>query len=397
MKILFDLLSTQKFAHVKYNGGAEYTKVIFDGLLKVAGKNGIVCVYSSEMALDPDVEHLCTESGITLYDLKKTGLNEIVKKEKIGVFFIGIVQRYAGFMLSTLECPIIAVWHDVSDLIMFEMSFSFPDFGSMSILKKVRYSIALLMGRKNPERLIRQPLSFYNNIVDAAVAGKLTIITDSLHTKYSIASYFPQISKNSIQVYYPPEKKNILNQSNVSSVVDDIISHKKFFLMISCNRKEKNPAALIKAFDGYGKDWDGHVCVMVGRLDKELSDKIVNKERFINLEDLTAHELDMLYSKAAALVYPSFSEGYGYPPIEAMKYGTPVICSAVTSICEIVGDAGLYFNPYNPRELEARLRQFLDTDRKIMAGKSLAQYKHISGIQERTLDTMINLITGRKF
>jgi len=55
--------------------------------------------------------------------------------------------------------------------------------------------------------------------------------------------------------------------------------------------------------------------------------------------------LGQLYSRAVALVYPSLYEGFGIPPLEAMAHGCPVLCSNRSSIPEVVGDAGLYFDP----------------------------------------------------
>lgn len=57
------------------------------------------------------------------------------------------------------------------------------------------------------------------------------------------------------------------------------------------------------------------------------------------------HALAESYQQAAALVYPSTYEGFGLPPIEAMSQQCPVICSDISSVPEIVGDAGEYFDP----------------------------------------------------
>jgi glycosyltransferase involved in cell wall biosynthesis len=57
--------------------------------------------------------------------------------------------------------------------------------------------------------------------------------------------------------------------------------------------------------------------------------------------------LENLYAHAQALVYPSLYEGFGIPPLEAMSLSCPVICSRVSSIPEVVGDAGEYFDPYS--------------------------------------------------
>jgi glycosyltransferase involved in cell wall biosynthesis len=54
-----------------------------------------------------------------------------------------------------------------------------------------------------------------------------------------------------------------------------------------------------------------------------------------------------LYGGATAFVYPSLYEGFGIPPLEAMSFDCPVVCSNISSIPEIVGDAGEYFDPYD--------------------------------------------------
>jgi glycosyltransferase involved in cell wall biosynthesis len=65
--------------------------------------------------------------------------------------------------------------------------------------------------------------------------------------------------------------------------------------------------------------------------------------------------LKQLYRNAYAFVYPSLNEGFGYPPLEAMHEGCPVLASATASITEICGDAVLYFNPYLINEIKMRI------------------------------------------
>jgi glycosyltransferase involved in cell wall biosynthesis len=55
--------------------------------------------------------------------------------------------------------------------------------------------------------------------------------------------------------------------------------------------------------------------------------------------------LAMLYNAAKILLHPSFMEGFGLPPLEAMSCGLPVVCSGATSLPEVVGDAALFFPP----------------------------------------------------
>lgn len=67
-----------------------------------------------------------------------------------------------------------------------------------------------------------------------------------------------------------------------------------------------------------------------------------------------------LYSLAQVFIYPSFFEGFGFPPLEAMAAGTPVITSNCSSIPEVVGDAALLIDPYRPYEITIALKALLD-------------------------------------
>ena len=78
---------------------------------------------------------------------------------------------------------------------------------------------------------------------------------------------------------------------------------------------------------------------------------------FVPDEDLAA-----LYSGACAFLYLSRAEGFGLPPLEAMACGTPVICSNVSSLPEVVGDAGLLLAPDDLDGLAAALRTLLDDE-----------------------------------
>ena len=66
---------------------------------------------------------------------------------------------------------------------------------------------------------------------------------------------------------------------------------------------------------------------------------------------VTPDEFDMLLRSAFAMVFPSLYEGFGIPVLEAMSAGVPVLCSNVTSLPEVGGDAVLYFNPGKPLEI----------------------------------------------
>jgi glycosyltransferase involved in cell wall biosynthesis len=67
-----------------------------------------------------------------------------------------------------------------------------------------------------------------------------------------------------------------------------------------------------------------------------------------------------LYREAFALVFPSLYEGFGFPLLEAMASGCPVLASGTSSIPEVCGSAALYFNPLHTQEIKNAMEKLVD-------------------------------------
>jgi glycosyltransferase involved in cell wall biosynthesis len=88
------------------------------------------------------------------------------------------------------------------------------------------------------------------------------------------------------------------------------------------------------------RGWLGsNIQELVSQMEPRVRDRVVITGYVVD-EDLAA-----LYSGALVFVYPSFYEGFGLPPLEAMQCGTPVITSNTSSLPEVVGDAGIMLDP----------------------------------------------------
>ncbi len=80
-----------------------------------------------------------------------------------------------------------------------------------------------------------------------------------------------------------------------------------------------------------------------------------------------------IFQAASLFVYPSFYEGFGFPPAEAMACGIPVVVSNVSSLPEVVGDAGLQVDPGDAEALAMAIRKILDSPerRQELRGRGL--------------------------
>jgi glycosyltransferase involved in cell wall biosynthesis len=106
--------------------------------------------------------------------------------------------------------------------------------------------------------------------------------------------------------------------------------------------------------------------------------------------------LGYLYGKAEALIYPSFYEGFGIPPLEAMNHGCPVICSNASSIPEVVGTAGLYIDPHSVEAIGDAMARIasLPSLRSGLAARGRERAKEFSWERctARTLDVYRELV-----
>jgi glycosyltransferase involved in cell wall biosynthesis len=85
--------------------------------------------------------------------------------------------------------------------------------------------------------------------------------------------------------------------------------------------------------------------------------------------------LPALYSGSVCFVYPSYFEGFGLPPLEAMQCGTPVIVGNRTSLPEVVGDAGLLVDPYDIDEIASAID-------RLISDSSLRSQLHAKGLEQ---------------
>lgn len=143
---------------------------------------------------------------------------------------------------------------------------------------------------------------------------------------------------------------------------------KGYILFVGTFEPRKNISLLLKAYKKYKKQTKQALpLVLVGTIgwreecfSQDLAEalKDINVKRLGYLSD---NELKLVYAGAKIFAFPSFYEGFGLPPLEAMASKTAVIASNVSSIPEIVADAGILVDPNSEDEL-CRAIKLLDTD-----------------------------------
>ena len=194
------------------------------------------------------------------------------------------------------------------------------------------------------------------------------IISASNHTCKDLQKHF-KIAKELITPIHNGINNNFFQETNGFELQQIKIKYnlpEKFILFVGDQNERKNITTIIEAFDLLKeKDEfkDLHL-VMVGKQNKGYPLPTTNYQlqtSYVPREDRRA-----LYTLAQAFIYPSYYEGFGLPPLEAMACGTPVIASHTSSLGEILGNSALLIDPYNVKDLYRALEQLL-TDSTLRA------------------------------
>jgi len=139
-----------------------------------------------------------------------------------------------------------------------------------------------------------------------------------------------------------------------------------YLLYVGSRGGYKNFKALMQAFSRSNYLRSGFSVMCFGGGAFTLDEQVLFQQLQLSREHVSQiggsdETLATMYRNAAAFVYPSLYEGFGIPPLEAMSLGCPVICSNTSSIPEVVGDAGEYFDPSDPESMRAAIETTLQS------------------------------------
>ena len=167
----------------------------------------------------------------------------------------------------------------------------------------------------------------------------------------------------------PSHFKPIEDETELRKIREIYGIERDYILSVSSIQPRKNLVRLIEAYSclrGLRPEGKLPQLILVGKrgwLDNETF-RVAQRHSANNDIAFTGYvaenDLSALYSGATCFVYPSFFEGFGLPVLEAMQCGAPVIAGNRTSIPEVVGNAGLLFDPFDTNALVQALTRVLD-------------------------------------
>ncbi len=231
-------------------------------------------------------------------------------------------------------------------------------------------------------------LAFYNTLsikqkfyakllINSAVKISSRIVTVSNFSKSEIIKYTHAKESKISVIYFGIDTAQFIkgnNRDELKQAVSRYNLPENFFLFVGNIKPHKNLYNLLLAFKLFLEQNRNYKLVIVGKKEGLITQdnnifKLINSNK--NLRDnvlftgyVDYKDLNYLYRAANALVFPSYYEGFGIPPLEAMLAGCPVIASNAASVPEVCGDAALYFDPVDYKSLYEKMLKIISDNKE---------------------------------
>ncbi len=374
-------------------GLGRYTQEIVDNIIKMDQDNEYVIFLCKE---NFDEFQIKRSFGDAPRDPAKSGTqgrqDRRVKKVLADVRWYSLAEQ--------IKMPYL-IWQEHLDLM------HFPHF-NVPILCPVKFIVTIhdLILTKFPTTrattlgpfLYRIKNWAYKAVIWLVVKQAKRIIAVSQFTKDDIIKQF-KIKQDKIIVTYEGVANLTKGRDSLFTIkLDDketILGYNinsPYLLYVGNAYPHKNLEGLIKVFAKLHKKQTNLFLVLVGKEDyfyKRV--KMYTKELGLWREKQTDTpvifpgyvpdaQLEILFKKAIAYVFPSFYEGFGLPPLEAMAKGCPVVSSNKSSMPEVLGNAAIYFNPDDEQEMQKQIERVIKDEelRKELVKKGYEQVKKYS-------------------
>lgn len=210
--------------------------------------------------------------------------------------------------------------------------------------------------------------TLFGRYVLAALPRAGRVIADSENTRRDILRY-TRCEPGKIRVIYPginPEFRVVYDQSELDEARTcyHMPQGKKYVLHVGTSGLYKNVQTVVRAFAALVHEASADVyLVKVGAAftpDQEaLATLLGIKDKLIYLGKVSRSGLCLIYNLADILVFPSVYEGFGWPPLEAMACGTPVVVSNTPALLESAGDAAIVAEPFNHVAIAQEIKRLL--------------------------------------
>lgn len=179
-----------------------------------------------------------------------------------------------------------------------------------------------------------------------------------------------EASKRDILHYSHCDESKIIvinNGYNGMKNIPEQVEKENYIIAVTSGLPHKNAEGIVKAYEAYCKKSEAPLPLkIIGIADVEKYHLDADVKSYITCYKYIESDLEMhkMIAKAKVFLFLSLVEGFGFPPIEAMQLGTPVICSGITSLPEVVGDAAVLVTPEDAQAVAEEMIALLQDENR---------------------------------
>jgi glycosyltransferase involved in cell wall biosynthesis len=305
-------------------------------------------------------------------------------------------------------------WPKIDKLLQGLDFFFLPNIVFGSVGKSVKLIVTMhdLSFKRYPETFSwkRRLWHFLVNAKKICLAAD-RIMAVSASTKNDLVSLYGETLKEKTQVVYSGVSPEFCvvsrNDAKLLQTKEKYRLPYKFILYFGTIEPRKNIIGIVRAFDQLQKrahyqkqeELGKYKLVIAGApgwLNKDIFSEINqsrNRKNILVIKEVGQADRVYLFNLAALFIYPSFFEGFGFPPLEAMKCGVPVIASATSSLPEVVGNGGMLVNSYKPTEMAKAMQEILENKkfREDLIKKGLKQAENFDW--DKTVQEFLKMLS----
>lgn len=392
----------------KQSGVEEYTINLLENLFKIDQQNEYRLFYNAYKTKSLDISIFNQYKNVKIYKFnwpnKILNLSfRILNYPRIDKMLKGVDLFFAPnimfFGLSS-NCKLILTIHDLS----YEYYKNF-------LTSRRRFWHKLLNPKrlaKKADKIICPSYSTKSDLIKTygIPAEKIEVIYSGIapfcHSKKGAKATDEEFSSIGGGILRRPDAIGTSQNDGLQKIIEKYHLPRKFILFLGTFEPRKNIIGIISAYKMF-KTQHGtpYKLVLAGgggwknkNIFKEIK-KLNLKQDVILPGFIDQNDKEKIYSLASLFIYPSFYEGFGFPPLEAMACGCPVITSCCSSLPEIVGNATFLINSYNIAEIAQAMHQIL-SDNKLRDNLIKKGYEQVKKFRweetaRRTLEVFNNL------
>ena len=250
-----------------------------------------------------------------------------------------------------------------------------------------------------PQFLKHKAAYFYAKLLFKLMAIRSKkIIAVSENTKIDIVNYLDVKEDKVVVIYNGVSEifKKDASQEECEKLRHKLNLHAKYILNVSNMKKHKNIETLIEAYSKLRKKGIEQKLLLVGGEKERVEELQIYAEQFnvaenvISIQNIDFEDLPLLYQICDVFVFPSLYEGFGLPLAEAMASRVPVVTSNVSSMPEVVGNAGITVEPNDADSLAEAMEKVISDSklRENMVKMGIKQIKKFNwqNTARKTLD-----------